>query len=256
MILKMSSFRRQKRLLQSILLGLLFLVNPALGQEAETRRVVFDFDDIPLLVSAGVQYGSYYGSEYNRRFPFKVTAELGLWFEYALFQKYPFYSGLEWQWRGYDINSEKKGKNQNGMDFIQTSKGRVDLHYLSIPLLFRYPLDNPTGKIRLLAGLNTAFRFLYKDSYCSDYQIPQTGFKFDSCYSKFRNDAMDYIDFHGVAGLIFNFHPRASLLLLGAYKLGGISISKENFLTRRELNNHFSLKLLWKVGRLKDLPFF
>lgn len=214
------------------------------------------FEDAPLYITAGAQYGSYYGPEFRTRFPYRPGTELGFWIEYSLFQKYPFYSGLEWQWRGYIIDSEKSGTNQSGMKFTQKANGKVDLHYLSIPFLFRLPYENTAQKLRLLLGINTSLRFLYKDNYCAEYRVPEIGFQFDSCYSKFRNDAMDYIDFHGVAGMIYQLHPRVSVLLLGAYKLAGVSISKENFITRRELNNHFSLKVMYKIGRLKDLPFF
>ncbi len=217
--------------------------------------IITQFDDAPLYVTAGLQYGSYYGPEFNRNFPYKLTTEFGFWFEYSLFQQFPFYSGLEWQWRGYNIDNEKRGTNQNGMEFIQKVKGKVDIQYLTVPFLFRFPAGKPEKKFQFLLGLNTSLRFLYKDNYCADYQIPEIGFTFDSCYSKFRNDAMDFIDFHGVAGAIYRLHPKVSVLFLGSYKLGGFSISKENFLTRRELNTNFSIKVLWQIWELRKLPF-
>lgn len=225
-------------------------------EEAESEsQIITDFKEAPLYVSAGAQLGQYFGPEYGRRFPFRLTAEAGLWFQYSLFRQIPFYSGLEWQWRGYDIDNFKTEQNQNGNTFELKTKGQVNIHYLNFPFLLQIPAHNTETKLHFLAGLNTSFRFLYVDNYCADYQIPEIGFRFDSCYRKVRNDAMDYIDFHGVAGLNYQPHPRLMLMLLGAYKLGGISISKENFITRRELNTHFSLKILFQIGRIENLPF-
>jgi len=46
------------------------------------------------------------------------------------------------------------------------------------------------------------------------------------------------------------------LLAMGSIKGAGLSLSKENFFTTTELSNVFSIKLLYTVTNLDNLPFF
>lgn len=244
----------------SWLLALCFLaVLPCLAQEEseETETESYDWREAPLYLSAGPIASRFSDSKVDQtKNPFLIRPEFGLFFRYWLSRKYPFYSGIEFQSRGYEINTRKEGKTGDGRTFIQESYGTTRIHYLNVPCWFIYPFDKPEQKVHLLIGPSMSFRVFFRQKFDYSYSIPSDTLVIKGSEDKIRNDAMDYVDFNIDAGLRYRPFPRVEVWAGGTYKMFGLSIAQENFFNTDERNLLFRLKLLFRIGRMHHLGIF
>jgi hypothetical protein len=207
----------------------------------------------PIFVSFGANLSKVYGKEFPIDFTYQKSFEGGLWLKYLVFDARPFYAGMEFQRRGYTYDYVKKGTLTNGKLFEDRAKGNVVLNYISIPFLFEIPIVKPESRFQVMAGLGIGLRVFFREKFEASRYIPQDSLLIQVPYEKERNDALDYLEFNLCFGLKYKILPRMEILAMGSLKGAGFSISKENFLTRTELHNVFSLKLLYKVTSLDGL---
>lgn len=215
-----------------------------------------DWEDAPLYLSGGANLSRVYGKEFPVRFDYKFFAQGGFLFKYSLFMKYPFYTGLEYVARGYEYDQTKTGFDFKNRYFEDKVKGSTTLGFLSIPILFQIKASKPSERFHFLAGANMGIRVFYFESFEASRNFPNDSIFIPVSYKKYGNDALDFFEFNAVAGARYKLLPRLEIMFLASYKLFGISISKENFFTRTELQNGLSLKLLYRIGSMRNLPFF
>jgi len=129
----------------------------------------------------------------------------------------------------------------------------VVLNYISIPCLLEIPVLKPESRFQMLAGLGLGLRIYYHENFEGGRLFPQDSLFIPVSYEKTSNDALDYLEFNLCFGLKYKVLPGMELLAMGSLKGGGLSISKENFLTRTELHNVFSFKILYRVTSLERL---
>lgn len=243
------------------LLLLLLLISPVLvfaqdeSEEAETES--FEWRDAPVYLTAGPIASRFSNAKVEQSdYPFLVRPEFGMLFRYWLSRKYPFYSGIEFQSRGYEINTRTTGTTADGRTFIQSTNGNTRINYLNIPFWFIYPFDKPESKLHLLAGPSLSLRVFFRQKFNFTRQIPADTIEISGSKEKIRNDAMDYFDFNIDAGVRYRPFPRVEVWAGGTYKMFGLSIAQENFFNTDERNILFRLKLLYRIGRMRHLGIF
>lgn len=209
----------------------------------------------PIYVSFGPNLSKVYGKEFPINFKYQQAFEGGLWLKYLVFDELPFYAGLEFQRRGYAYEQVKKGISQNGKAFEDRTKGNVVLNYISISCMLEVPVFKPENRFQILAGLGIGLRVFYREKFEASRFIPQDSLLIPVSYEKVRNDALDYLEFNLCFGLKYKLLPRVEILAMGSFKGAGLSISKENFITRTELHNVFSFKVLYRITSLDGLSF-
>jgi len=225
-------------------------------EEEEDKPNYTNAEEGPIYVSFGPNISKIYGKEFPVKFDYQQAFEGGLWLKYLIFDELPFYGGLEFQRRGYTINQIKKGTTPNGKIFEDRIKGNVILNYLSIPCLIEVPIFKPEKRFQVLAGLGLGLRIYYREKFEGGRLFPQDSLFIPIAYEKTGNDALDFMEFNLCFGLKYKVLPRMELLAMGSIKGAGLSLSKENFFTTTELSNVFSIKLLYTVTNLDNLPFF
>jgi len=222
-------------------------------EEKKEKPNFTNAEEGPIYVSFGPNLSKAYGKEFPIKFDYQQAYEGGLWLKYLALDEYPFYGGLEFQRRGYTINQIKKGITQNGKLFEDRINGKVVLNYISIPCLLEIPVLKPESRFQMLAGLGLGLRIYYHENFEGGRLFPQDSLFIPVSYEKTSNDALDYLEFNLCFGLKYKVLPGMELLAMGSLKGGGLSISKENFLTRTELHNVFSFKILYRVTSLERL---
>jgi hypothetical protein len=242
------------RFLFFLLLGLPFL---GYGQdEDEIPEIITNWEDAPLYLSAGPTLSQYRNSQSTLNFPFKLKGEAGFLFQYSLNQQFPFWSGLEFQMRGYSIRNFKSGKLPDGRNYEDKVNGDGKMNYLVFPMLFSIPSEKPEKKLHFLAGASLALRVYSRIKFKAVRVIPSDTLEIPVEYDDVGNDAIDLMDFNLMGGLSYRIRPGMEILATGSYKVIGFSIGQENFFSQREKNLLFSLKLVYRIGRMTDLPFF
>jgi hypothetical protein len=185
-------------------------------------------------------------------FPISPGGGAGFYFDYAIRQKYPFRSGLEWQFRSFSLDAEKRGFTNSGKPFRQTTSGQTRMLFMQVPLLFDL-LPNPGArKFHLMAGLGTGIRLWSRQAYSYRYEIPSDTLVITGSESG-GNDAMDLLEVNALSALLYRPVNRFDIGLFLAYKLVGFSIGKENFFQRTELNTTLSLAVFYQLGRMEDV---
>jgi hypothetical protein len=122
--------------------------------------------------------------------------------------------------------------------------------------MLEIPVFKPENKFQILAGLGIGLRIFFREKFEEASRfIPQDSLLIPIKYDKVRNDALDYLEFNLCFGLKYKLLPRVEILAMGSLKGAGLSISKENFITRTELHNVFSLKVLYMITSLDGLSF-
>ena len=236
-------------------LGLSFQVS-AQSESAPEPEIIQFWEDAPVYISAGANLSQYSGDAFPVRFGYKFFWEAGFLFQYSFRQTVPFYSGIEFLRRGYDINSVKKGTDQLGRQTETRIEGKTDLAYFQFPFLLQLPAGKPARKFHFLAGPVLALRIYYHEKFSGTFSIPSDTVTIPISYEKTGNDALDFLDFSLAVGAKYRINHRWEIWATGSRKLFGISISKENFLTAEEVNTAFALKVLYRFGRMEDIPFF
>lgn len=225
------------------------------SEEVETES--FDWREAPIYLTAGPIASRFSNSKVEQsNYPFLVRPEFGILFRYWFSRKYPFYSGIEFQSRGYEINTRKTGTTADGRSFISESKGNTQINYLNIPCWLVYPFDKPDNKFHLLVGPSLSLRVFFRQKFDYTYRIPADTIEISGSEEKIRNDAMDYFDFNIDAGVRYRPFPRVEVWAGGTYKMFGLSIAQENFFNTDERNILFRLKLLYRIGRMRHLGIF
>ncbi len=237
-----------------LLLGLPFA---GYGQEEEEiPEIITNWEDAPLYLSAGPTLSRYQNTQSPLNFPFTLRGEGGFLFQYSLNQQFPFWSGLEFQMRGYSISNFKSGNLPDGRYYEDKISGDGKMNYLVVPMLFSIPASKPEKKLHLLAGASIALRVYSRLKFRAVRAIPSDTLEIPVEYDDVGNDAIDLMDFNLMGGLSYRIRPGMEILATGSYKVLGFSIGQENFFSRREKNTLFSLKLVYRIGRMTDLPFF
>lgn len=224
--------------------------------EEEVPEIITNWEDAPLYLSAGPTLSRYQNSQSSLNFPFKLKGEGGFLFQYSLNEQFPFWSGLEFQMRGYSIRNFKSGNLPDGRYFEDKISGDGKMNYLVFPIMFSIPAEKPEKKLHFLAGASIGFRVYSRIKFKAVRSIPSDTLEIPVEYDNVGNDAIDLLDFNFVAGLSYRIRPGMEILATGSYKVIGFSIGQENFFSRREKNTLFSLKLVYRIGRITDLPFF
>ena len=225
-------------------------------EEEEIPEIITNWEDAPLYLSAGPTLSQFQTSQPPLTFPFKVKAEGGFLFQYSLNQQFPFWSGLEFQMRGYSINNFKSGKLQDGRYYEEKVTGDGKMNYLVVPMMFSVPAAKPEKKLHFLTGASIALRVYSRIKFKSFTSIPSDTLVIPVEYDDVGNDAIDFMDFNLMGGLSYRIRPGIEILATGSYKVIGFSTGQENFFSQREKNLLFSLKLVYRIGRMTDLPFF
>lgn len=236
-----------------LLLGLPYF---AWSQQTEPEEDDFDnWDGAPVLIHLGGNLGRISGSEYPSRFDYLASGSGGLWLKYKLFQEFPFYFGMEYFSKGYNIDFKKSGLTNSGKRFEQESNGKARMFYLSFPIVFEIKLSEKMKSLRALAGLSMDVRMFSYEKFRYSYRIPTDSIVIEDSYQKYRNDAKDLLDGMFTTGLSWKPHRRFEIWLTAQYKLFGLSLGKENFFTRTEQHHAFNLRLFYRIARVDDIPF-
>lgn len=227
------------------------------GQDdEEVPEIITNWEDAPLYLSAGPTLSQYQNSQSPLQFPFKLKAEGGFLFQYSLNQQFPFWSGMEFQMRGYSISNFKSGKLPDGRYYEDKVSGDGRMNYLVFPLLFSIPAEKPEKKLHFLAGTSISLRIYSRIKFKAVRSIPSDTLEIPVEYDDVGNDAIDLLDFNVIGGVTYRIKPGFEILATGSYKMIGFSMGQENFFSQKEKNTLFSLKLLYRIGRITDLPFF
>jgi hypothetical protein len=224
--------------------------------EEEVPEIITNWEDAPLYLSGGPTLSQYQNSQSRLHFPYKVKGEGGFLFQYSLNQQFPFWSGMEFQMRGYSISNIKTGHLPDGRYYEDKVTGDGKMNYLVFPLLFSIPAEKPEKKLHFLAGASIALRVYSRIKFKAVRSIPSDTLEILVEYDDVGNDAIDLLDFNVVGGLSYRIRPGMEILATGSYKMIGFSMGQENFFSQKEKNTLFSLKLLYRIGRMTDLPFF
>ena len=247
-----------KRLFTTIglILSLIFCCSiPGLSQDdEEVPELVTIWEDAPLYVSLGPSFSRF--KDAQAAYPVKLLGEGGFLFQYSLFQQLPFWSGMEFQMRGYRINTSKSGRTSDGRYFEQKSNGDTRINYLVFPMPFSIPSSEPEKKFHVLAGPSMGLRVYFRQNYTYSYAIPSDTILITGKENITGNDALDFLDFNANLGVTYRIKPRLELWAMATYKVFGFSIGQENFFSRNEHNTQFSIKLLYRIGHMEDMPFF
>lgn len=214
-----------------------------------------DLDEMPLYLTGGPNFSQFSGRAYPIRFDYKLFFEVGVLFQFVLFDDFPFYSGIEFQKKGYDINQFKKGILGNGKAYEDRVKGIVRIDYLNFPLLFKFPRAKLNNRFHVLAGPGISLRIRYYEKFDAVRTIPADTLSIPQSYEKTGNDALDLLDFNLSLGCRYALTKKLDLWFVANRKLFGFSIGQENFLTSKEINTYFSLKLVYKLPDLSRLNF-
>ena len=226
------------------------------AQDEDEKPIYTGWEDGPIFVSFGPNLSKVYGREFPIGFDFKQSFEGGILIKYAIADMFPVYFGVEYQRRGYAYNRIKTGTTQNGKYYEDQVKGRVLLSYLSFPLLFELPAEKQKNKFHFIAGVSTGLRIYYNEKYDASRTFPKDSLTILTSYVKTGNDALDFLEFNLCLGAKYRILPRMEIMALASLKGFGLSISKENFITSKELHNVFSFKLLYRITSIESLPIF
>jgi hypothetical protein len=224
--------------------------------DEEVPEIITNWEDAPLYLSAGPILSQYENSQSPLNFPFKLNGEGGFLFQYSLNQQFPFWSGLEFQMRGYSISNFKSGKLPDGRNYEDKVTGDGKMNYLVFPIIFSVPASKPEKKLHFLAGASIGLRVYSRIKFKAVRSIPSDTLVIPIEYDDVGNDAIDLLDFNVAGGLSYRIRPGMEILATGSYKVIGFSTGQENFFSRNEKNTLFSLKLVYRIGRITDLPFF
>ena len=209
---------------------------------------------MPFYISCGPNYNKFSGSAYPVKFDFKFFMEGGVLLQYIFLQTYPFYTGIEYQRRGYDYNIDKKGIANDGRNYEKKVNGFVRIDYLNIPILFKIPARKPSEKFHILAGAGLSFRLNYYEEYEGTYSIPKDTLVIPLSYQNSGNDALDFMDFNVSLGCRYGITKKLDVWALVTRKLFGISTGKENFITANEINTNFTIKLVYRLPSWFHIP--
>lgn len=210
---------------------------------------------MPFYVTGGPNYSRFSGRAYPIRFDYKLFFEAGILVQQALFDEYPFYTGIEFQKKGYDIKQVKKGISSNGKAYEDRVNGVVRVDYLHFPWLFKIPPGRLNNRFHILAGPGISMRVRYYEKFEATRTIPADTLTIPVSYETTGNDALDLLDFNFSLGCRYALTRKLDLWFVANRKLFGFSISKENFITSKEINTSFSLKLVYKLPDFTQLNF-
>lgn len=231
------------------------LSNLVFGQDVEDEDELLSWEDSPIFLHIGGNYSRISGSEYPTRFTYLPSGSGGIWLKYRLLQALPFYVGVEYLSKGYNIDLQKSGVTNSGKNFKQESKGRSRMYYLSFPVVFEIKLASNQKKLKALAGLAMDMRMFSYERFNYSYRIPSDSILIEGSELKYRNDAKDILDGMFTAGLNWKPHQRFEIWLTGSFKLFGLSLGKENFFNRTEYYQALNLRLFYQIARVRDIPF-
>ncbi len=226
----------------------------AQGGEESYPEFLWDWDSTPLCITLGPNLSRY--KDQSTSYPVKILGEGGFLSKYSVSREFPFWTGLEFQMRGYRIKSFKSGKTNDGRTFEQRSEGDTRINYLVVPFLFSLPAGKPENKFHVLAGASLGVRIYFRQNYTYSFSIPADSIVINGKENKIGNDALDFLDFNTVAGCSYRISPRMELWALATWKAFGFSIGQQDFFSRHEKNTMATLKLIYRIGSLEDIPFF
>lgn len=213
----------------------------------------FQWRDAPVYLS-----GSFFYSRHERfgeqAFPAAPGGTAGLYFDYALKQKFPFRAGLEVQLRSFSLDSDKEGITNTGKRFLQSTKGNTRMLFFQLPMLLDVLPQLESRKIRVLAGPGLGVRIWSRQSFSYRFEIPSDTLVIMGEESS-GSDAMDLLEFNALAAILYNPFDRFEIGLSFGYKLFGFSTGKENFIRRTELNTALGITAFFQVCRMGDLKF-
>jgi hypothetical protein len=238
--------------------GLAFcgFILPVSAQDEEyVPDVVTEWLAAPVYLSGGPTLSRFVNAPSGDAYPFRLKPEFGILFQYSLGQTYPFYSGLEFQMRGFKIDKRITGTTADGRISETITKGTRRTNYLIVPMIFSIPAK-PERKLHFLAGISGGMRVYFRQDFTSVYRIPQDSLEITIEENKTGNNALDILEFNGELGASYRFHPKLELWAGTTIKLVGFSLATENFFSRNERNTLFRVKLLWRFASMEDLPFF
>lgn len=240
------------------ILFFLFILFPFWGygqEETESPAIITDWEFAPIYLSCGPNFSQYRNSQSPFQFPPRIKGEGGFLFQYSLNQEFPFWSGIEFQMRGYSISNFKSGKLPDGRYFEDRVSGNGKMNYLVFPMILSFPAAKPEKKLHFVAGVSMALRVYSRIKFKAVRSIPSDTLEIPVEYDDIGNDAIDLLDFNVMGGLTYRIRPGMELMATISYKAVGFSIGQENFFSRKEQNTLVSLKLLYQLGKLGDLPF-
>jgi hypothetical protein len=187
------------RFLFFLLLGLSF---PGYCQEEdEIPEIITNWEDAPLYLSAGPTLSRYQNTQSPLNFPFTLKGEGGFLFQYSLNQQFPFWSGLEFQMRGYSISNFKSGNLPDGRYYEDKISGDGKMNYLVFPMLFSIPASMPEKKLHFLAGASIGLRVYSRIKFKAVRSIPSDTLEIPVEYDDVGNDAIDLMDFNLAGGV-------------------------------------------------------
>lgn len=255
---KMIDFFKRYFILAPILLmtGLFIFAIPAACQEVSEDSDDSDWEDGALYISAGPNLSQYKQMQSDSKYPFKLLGEGGLMMRIALNGEIPIVTGIEFQSRGFTIDSKRTGTNQSGKYFEQRITGKSRTNFLQLPFLVQVPFDVPNQKFHVLAGFGAGLRVYNNVEYSGTYSIPSDTLVIPINGSERGNNALDFLEFNAIAGFSYKVFRRTEIWALANYKLFGLSIGQENFFSRNEQNSLFSFKLVYRIGNIENLAFF
>ncbi len=255
--------RKTSRLKTSVYSLLLVWATAAFPQKAWAQdedgyvpEVVTDLRDSPLFLSGGGHLSRFNDRTSATNIKPGPGWSFGFLTEYSLFQTSPFLWGLELESSHYQLSRSGPGTTAGGKAYNDQLSGERVINTLNLPFLLSLPAGKPEKKGHILAGGTLTIRVFARDRFTGSRTFPADSLVIPIDYRDPGNNAIDLFGAHAALGYRYRFHPRLEAMALLRYKVLGFSTGDQNFISASQQALFISARLLFRFGKMEDLPFF